>query len=85
MFTVISAVTTTGLITISSLTIILGFTILLHMFLMLIGRQAGSTASAIKQDHILVALASSYWYIRDKISHKRTIRTNFTLKHQNYE
>jgi len=85
LFTVISAVTTTGLVTVSGFTMIPGFTILLLMFLMLIGGQAGSTAGAIKQDRILIALQSSYWYIRDKMSHKRTIRTNFTLKHQNYE
>lgn len=85
IFTVISAVTTTGLVTIGGFTVIPGFTILLICILMLIGGQAGSTSGAIKQDRILIALQSSYWFIRDKMSHKRTIRTNFTLKYNKYE
>ena len=85
LFTVVSAITTTGLVTISGFTILPGFTILLIFILMLIGGQAGSTAGAMKQDRIIIALQSSYWFIRDKMSSKRTIRTNFTLKHNKFE
>lgn len=85
LFLVVSAITTTGLVTVSGFTMIPAFSMLLLFILMLIGGQAGSTAGAMKQDRIIIALQSSYWFIRDKMSNKRTIRTNFTLKYNKYE
>ncbi|WP_162146938.1 TrkH family potassium uptake protein [Acholeplasma granularum] len=85
LFTVISGVTTTGLTTISGFNILPGFSIMLILLLMLIGGQAGSTGGAIKQDRILLSLQSSYWYIKDKMSHNRMIRTNFVKKYDHYE
>ncbi len=84
-FQFISGITTTGLQIIPNLFILPPLTIGLMILIMMIGGQIGSTTGAIKQSRIALALKSSYWYIRDKISHVRTIQTHFILRFGKYE
>lgn len=84
-FTLISAITTTGLQVIPSVKALPSLTFVVIIILMIIGGQLGSTAGAIKQGRISLALKSSYWYIRDKMSHSRTVRTNFIARYGTYD
>ncbi len=85
VFTLVSAITTTGLQTVENFHGFTSFSLIMVASLMVVGGQLGSTAGALKQGRVVLALQSSYWFIRDKMSHSRTIRTNFMLRNGEYE
>jgi trk system potassium uptake protein TrkH len=47
---------------------------------MIIGGGIGSTSGGIKQYRVALLFKSLYWNIRDKMSHQRTIHTNYIQK-----
>src|SRR5690606_30839348 len=85
IFQFVSAITTTGLQNIPNLNILPPLTIGIIILIMIIGGQAGSITGAIKQSRVALAAKSSYWYLRDKMSGKRTLRSNFILRFSQYE
>ncbi|MBN3490030.1 TrkH family potassium uptake protein [Acholeplasma equirhinis] len=84
-FQFISGITTTGLQIVPSINAFPPLSIGIIILIMIIGGQAGSTTGAMKQGRVALALKSSYWYIRDKMSGRRTVRSNFILRFGNYE
>ncbi len=84
-FQFIASITTTGLQTVNSMNALPSLFKVLIILLMIIGGQLGSTAGALKQGRVALAFKSSFWYIRDKMSHTRTVRSNFILRNGKYE
>ncbi len=76
LFQGVSAFTTTGFQTVSSIKIFPSAALLLLIILMLIGGGAGSTSGGIKQYWVYVMLKSIVWIIRDKLSNKRVVRAD---------
>ncbi len=77
IFQFVTAVTTTGFQTVDnfqSLPIFFNFSVII---LMIIGGGIGSTAGGIKQYRIVIAIKHLFWNFRDRISHKKTIHTDF--------
>lgn len=80
VFQFVSSITTTGFQTVdqfSGLPHIINFSVII---LMVIGGGIGSTSGGIKQYRVALLLKSLYWNIRDKMSHQRTIHTNYIQK-----
>ncbi len=80
LFQFVSAITTTGFQTVEQFTTlphILNYSVII---LMIIGGGIGSTSGGIKQYRITLLLKSLFWNIRDKMSHERTIHTNYIQK-----
>lgn len=80
-FQVISAMTTTGLQTISDLAIIPGAFTTVLVILMFIGGSSGSTAGGIKTFRLVIAIKGAYFQIRQSFRPKNTISTMFYKKH----
>ena len=81
LFQFISAITTTGFQTVEQFSVLpyaLNFCVII---LMIIGGGVGSTSGGIKQYRVALALKSLYWNVRDKMSHQRTINTNYIQKY----
>lgn len=76
-FHFVSAITTTGFQTVSSMAILPPFALIVTIFIMLIGGGIGSTAGGIKQYRLVVVAKGAYYNFRDKISNKRLTRTHF--------
>lgn len=80
LFQFVSAITTTGFQTIDS------FQSLPHIFnfsviiMMIIGGGIGSTSGGIKQYRIGLEVKNLYWNIRDRLSHQRTLHTNYVKR-----
>jgi trk system potassium uptake protein TrkH len=72
-FQFISAATTTGFSSVSSLALFSSIFILIMILLMIIGGGIGSTAGGIKQYRIIVILKSVYWYFRESLSSNRLV------------
>ncbi len=85
IFQFTSAITTSGLQTVASVNALPSLFKVLMILLMIIGGQLGSTAGALKQGRVALAFKSSFWYFRDKMSHTRTVRSNFILRNGKYE
>ena len=81
LFQFVSAITTTGFQTVEQFRG-LPFTLnLCVIILMIIGGGIGSTSGGIKQYRVVLAIKNVYWNIRDKMSHQRTINTNYIQKY----
>ena len=81
LFQFLSAVTTTGFQTVeqfSGLPYLINFCVII---LMIIGGGIGSTSGGIKQYRVALSVKNLYWNIRDKMSHQRTIHTNYIKKY----
>ncbi len=80
MFQFVSSITTTGFQTVdqfSGLPHIINYSVII---LMVIGGGIGSTSGGIKQYRVGLLLKNLFWNIRDKMSHQRTIHTNYIQK-----
>jgi trk system potassium uptake protein len=80
IFHFISAITTTGLQTISSVHILPSSFFFPLLILMMIGASTGSTAGGMKLYRVSLALKSVYWNLKDTLGHKKTIRPHFINK-----
>ena len=81
VFQFLSALTTTGFQTVEHFS---GLPILINLcviILMIIGGGIGSTSGGIKQYRVALSVKNLYWNIRDKMSHQRTIHTNYIKKY----
>ncbi|MDD5292811.1 MAG: potassium transporter TrkG [Candidatus Izemoplasmatales bacterium] len=81
VFQFVSSVTTTGFQTVeqfSGLPHIINYSVII---LMIIGGGIGSTSGGIKQYRVGLLLKNMFWNIRDKMSHQRTIYTNYIQKY----
>ncbi len=80
IFYFISSMTTTGFTTtVLPIDLPSQFTFYL-IIVMLIGGGLGSTSGGIKQMRFIIWMKSLYWNIRNRLSHKRTIRTNYITR-----
>ena len=80
-FQFVSAITTTGFQTVEQFSVLPYTLNLCVIILMIIGGGVGSTSGGIKQYRVALALKSLYWNVRDKMSHQRTINTNYIQKY----
>lgn len=80
LFHIISAFTTTGFHTVDSLTLLPSSILFYLIILMVIGGGVGSTSGGIKQARFILWFKSMFWHVRDRLSHKRTIRTNYLMR-----
>lgn len=77
VFQFTSALTTTGFQTVDSFTYLPPFFNFSVIIMMVIGGGIGSTSGGIKQYRIGLELKQLYWNIRDRLSHQRTLHTNY--------
>ncbi|MDR1101890.1 MAG: TrkH family potassium uptake protein [Clostridiales bacterium] len=75
-FNVIATFTTTGISAGAPLSAYAAPVIFLMILLMFIGGSSESTAGAIKQYRVWVALKALWWDLRDRFSNKRVVRAN---------
>jgi len=75
-FHFVSAITTTGLQTVSTVNIFPVSILFGTLFLMMIGASIGSTAGGMKLYRVALAFKSVYWHLKDQLSHKKVIRTH---------
>ena len=73
IFYFFSAITTTGFNSITPIVALGHGVIMLATLMMMIGGGMGSTAGAMKQYRVVLALKSLYWSIRDALSSKRKV------------
>lgn len=73
LFQFVSAATTTGYSSVTSIAAFSSIFILIMILLMIIGGGIGSTAGGIKQFRAIIVLKSIYWYFRDATSSKRLV------------
>ncbi|MCF7931116.1 MAG: hypothetical protein K9L02_06380 [Acholeplasmataceae bacterium] len=81
LFQFLSAVTTTGFQTVEQFSGLPYMINLCVIILMIIGGGIGSTSGGIKQYRVALSMKNLYWSIRDKMSHQRTIHTNYVKKY----
>lgn len=77
LFQFVSSLTTTGFQTVSTFHILPHSFLTIIILLMLVGGGLGSTAGGIKQYRIALLFKSMYWNFKERISHKRVVRTHF--------
>jgi trk system potassium uptake protein TrkH len=79
-FQFISAISGTGYQTVNSFHNLPSFFNLVLILVMVLGAGMGSTAGGMKQYRVALAFKSTYWNIKEQLSHKKTIRTHFINK-----
>jgi len=80
VFQYFTAITTTGYQTVDSFHHFPSIFIGIMILLMLIGGSVGSTAGGMKQYRVWLILKDVYWNIRDRLAHRKAIRTNYANK-----
>ena len=76
-FTYVSAITTTGFSNISNLTMLGEATMLLVVFVNIVGGGMGSTSGGVKLYRVAVAGKSFYWSTRERLGHSRMVYPHF--------
>jgi trk system potassium uptake protein TrkH len=76
-FTFVSAITTTGFSNISDLRLLGEATMLLVVFINIIGGGMGSTSGGVKLYRVAVAGKSFYWSTRERLGHSRMVYPHF--------
>ncbi|MFA0814627.1 MAG: TrkH family potassium uptake protein [Anaerofustis sp.] len=80
IFQIVTALTTTGFQTVPGFQTWSPALLLLMIVLMLIGGGAGSTAGGMKLYRVYVAMKDVGWSMRDKLTHKRVIRSDSVMR-----
>jgi trk system potassium uptake protein TrkH len=80
LFQFMSAITTTGFQTVPTFTALPHFFNISVIILMVIGGGIGSTAGGIKQYRVALSIKHIYWNLRDRLSNKKTLHTNYTSR-----
>lgn len=84
LFQFVSAATTTGFSSVSTLTTFSSIFLLIVILLMIIGGGIGSTAGGIKQFRFIVIIKSIYWNLKESLSSKRLVfkKTIYKINHK---
>ncbi|HBG32633.1 MAG: potassium transporter [Tenericutes bacterium GWD2_38_27] len=80
LFQFMSAITTTGFQTVPTFTTLPHFFNISVIILMVIGGGIGSTAGGIKQYRVALSIKHIYWNLRDRLSNKKTLHTDYTSR-----
>ncbi len=81
LFQFMSAITTTGFQTVASFHGLPAFFIVGVIICMIIGGGIGSTAGGIKQFRVALSLKHIWWNIRNRLSNKKTLHTDFIARY----